>query len=366
MVMRDLYNIEYSRYIANNDPSVDIKNDTFFLCFIPVSQEIWDKDPESRLRNRERMSAEHDMLVEFLQANGAKGIYSMQNTGSIEMEKNSAWQYFRQNVMNGCMIFHEDFIRHDMLPGLAKLLRRGSINAFKFDTKPMRTDSEWPHSIRVFPHGCCFMMTDSLFLRKPHEALRILRWFRLVQKPSKSPGTWKVAMRIHPVEWILRMMDDFEAHQAAYPGVYQLYADICSEIAYMLYCRPGGPGTPLTLVRKGTFDVPLAKAAVICPYSIDKLDQSVGWKGCVKTNTDVDPEDVAKNDDILVEWFAETSTTRFEEFRKFQVVIGYDKGDKKGDEQAKYVQSPIRLHQNPLTNPISPEPGPTNMATSKS
>lgn len=104
VVFRDLFGIEYSRLVANPISSNELKNDTFFLCFLPVSQEQWEPDREKRQRTRERTSAEHDFFVEFLQANGANEIYSMQEIGSTDMANNGAWECFRREVKTGCIV----------------------------------------------------------------------------------------------------------------------------------------------------------------------------------------------------------------------------------------------------------------------
>ena len=103
-ILSDTYGIDYQRLIANNDCKSNIKSDVFFLCFVPASQELWEKDQLSRGKTRERTSAEHDYLVRFLQENGAREIYSMQSVGSPNVEKSGAWDHFRHNVRNGCII----------------------------------------------------------------------------------------------------------------------------------------------------------------------------------------------------------------------------------------------------------------------
>ena len=338
-IFRDMYDIDYNRLITSNDPKATAKSDSFFLCFVPATQELWDKDPISRRMARERTSAEHDYLVKFLEASGAKEIYSMQKVGSTDIDKSGAWDYFRHNVKNGCIIvsavsspdcpsahkdkFHEEFIRHDHMVGLAKLLRNGFINVFLFNTKPIITRSKWPHLIRLFPNGGCLLVTDSLFLRRPHNALRILRWFRLIILGSRHPGSWKVAMRPRPIKWILQMMDHLQEGKDDHPGTYQLYADICSEIILMLLCEPNS-----NLVQSDDIDIPKPNAPIICPNILRHFDQSLGCG--VKSNIFIDPKAIANNDEILVTWFAETSMTRFEQFRRFQIISGYERGDKEG------------------------------------
>ncbi|KAL9099140.1 MAG: hypothetical protein Q9163_005314, partial [Psora crenata] len=320
-IFTDLYRINYNRLTMGNNPKDPTKKDSFFLCFVPVAQEPWEEDPISRQRTRERISAEHDYFVKFLQENGAKEIYSMQSVRSVEIRTEGAWEDFRRNVKDGCIVtkFHNDFTRHDQLVGLAKILHHQSINAFMFSMKPIDTTPPGRHLIRLFPSGGCLLITDSLFLRRPREALRILRWFRLHVLVERFPGSWKVAMRPRPIAWMEQMLDHLKD---GYPRIYQLYADICSEIIMILFCGPRG-----ALVEENDMDVPNANAPIICPNVLKDFDQSVGCR--VETNSFIDDKAIVENDDILVKWFAETSMTLFEVFRGFHIIPGYDGGGNK-------------------------------------
>jgi len=104
VVFRDMFEIEYSRLIAQNGPQKNKPANVFFLCFIPQGCELYEPDTEKRRALRERTSREHDLFIEFLEANGAKAIYSMQDVGSVEIENNGAWNYFMKNVKSGTII----------------------------------------------------------------------------------------------------------------------------------------------------------------------------------------------------------------------------------------------------------------------
>ena len=104
LVFRDLFQIEYSRLIAQNEPNKNAAANAFFLCFIPAGCEDYEKDETKRMALRNRVSKEHDLFIDFLEANGAEEIYSLQSVDSIEPENDGAWEYFVNNVKSGQII----------------------------------------------------------------------------------------------------------------------------------------------------------------------------------------------------------------------------------------------------------------------
>ena len=104
IVFRDMFDIDFDRLVAQNGDQQHPPSKTFFLCFIPQGCESYEPDPAKRSALRIRTSQEHDLFVKFLQANGAKEIYSMQNIGSQEIESNGAWDYFYKKVKSGTII----------------------------------------------------------------------------------------------------------------------------------------------------------------------------------------------------------------------------------------------------------------------
>ena len=104
LVFRDLFQIQYSRLIAQNEPNKNPAANVFFLCFIPAGCEEYEKDDTKRIALRNRVSKEHDLFIDFLEANGAEEIYSLQSVDSIEPENDGAWEYFINNVKSGQII----------------------------------------------------------------------------------------------------------------------------------------------------------------------------------------------------------------------------------------------------------------------
>lgn len=104
LVFRDLFQIQYSRLVAQNEPNKNPAANVFFLCFIPAGCEEYEKDETKRMALRNRVSKEHDLFIDFLEANGAEEIYSLQSVDSIEPENDGAWEYFVNNVKSGQII----------------------------------------------------------------------------------------------------------------------------------------------------------------------------------------------------------------------------------------------------------------------
>lgn len=104
MVFRDMFDINFERLIASNGPQQNRPAKNFFLCFIPAGCETYEPDETKRNAIRSRTSEEHDLFVEFLQANGAENIYSMQDIGSHDLVNNGAWECFRNTYKSGAII----------------------------------------------------------------------------------------------------------------------------------------------------------------------------------------------------------------------------------------------------------------------
>ena len=104
IVFRDMFEIDFDRLVAQNGDQQHPPTKIFFLCFIPQGCEVYEPDSAKRSALRVRTSQEHDLFIEFLQANGAEEIYSMQKIGSQEIDTNGAWDYFCKNVKSGTII----------------------------------------------------------------------------------------------------------------------------------------------------------------------------------------------------------------------------------------------------------------------
>ena len=156
------------------------------------------------------------------------------------------------------------------------------------------------------------MLPDSIFLMHPKDAVRILAWFHDIQLPTKAPGTWKFAMRMKPMKWIEQILATLSKEK--HSELIKTYESILFWLMKMLVYGSGG-----ILVNAEDEDTPIPEAPIICPVSVRGFDQGLGtWL----PPHQVDPVNVASNDDVLVHWFAESSLVRLEQFRKFQILTG--------------------------------------------
>lgn len=181
-----------------------------------------------------------------------------------------------------------------------------------------------PHLNRLFPHGAAVLLTDGLFLHQPHEAAKILTWFRLIVLNSKAPRTWKLCSRPRLKDWLLtlqadRTMEDGKVYVQCYGEVWRILKDE--------YMEQGDPEE----------EQPTPEAPMCFMGEVSAFDENVG-KG-VATNAEVDKETIAQNDKVLVEWFAGYAMTKLEYFRRFDIVIGAPLGNERHQELKDKYQS---------------------------
>ena len=189
-----------------------------------------------------------------------------------------------------------------------------------------------PHLVRLFPQGGIILLTISLIMYHPYEALRILRWFRFYHLPSKQPGSWKVAIRPRIHAWLLDIHD--LCHEKTWQSPFgefnlQVYADIRTEIWFLLQreVEPWG-----LLVEAWDFEVPLREAPVVAEIDLQRSQKE--WTGDSFETAKVNHDAVRWNDEELIQWFSEWAGMHLQDYRRFQVVLGYPQGEKedtKGD-----------------------------------
>lgn len=177
-----------------------------------------------------------------------------------------------------------------------------------------------PHLIRLFPHGGVILLTESLILYRPHEALRIIMWFRRILLPSKPRRTWKLAARPRLREWLLDLLDLYQDTQKDVFGHgKQIIADIYTEILWLLE----NPNEPLTyMIYACDPELPTDEAPLVTPSSLKALQNRKEWKGDTSETIEPDHHNIAQNDDLLIQWFAEWSMVHLDTYRKFHAVLG--------------------------------------------
>lgn len=104
LVFHEVFDIEFDQLIAPNGPQKRPLGKNFFLCFVPANCEQYEPDESKRQVLRSSTSEEHDLFVQFLRANGAETIFSLQDIGSYESVKTGSWRYFIENIKSGAVI----------------------------------------------------------------------------------------------------------------------------------------------------------------------------------------------------------------------------------------------------------------------
>lgn len=205
---------------------------------------------------------------------------------------------------------HEDYYDLWRIPNLSRVLRK-SINVWNLNliASPLASD---PHLNRLFPHGGAFLLTDSIVLLRPHDAARFLAWFRLVVLPSKPAGTWKIVTRPRIRDWLLCLREsrDKENGHIMVQCYHEIWWMLSGDEDFMEYDLDD------PTAEQTTEDAPIE----YMPAFVEAFDEDVG-KGAV-TNAEVDHEAIAKNDELLINFFAGWAMTKLEHFRRFHVITG--------------------------------------------
>ncbi len=194
-----------------------------------------------------------------------------------------------------------------------------------------------PHLFRLFPHGGVILLTESLILYRPREALRIIMWFRRIHLPSKQSGTWKLAARPRLREWLLDLLDLYEdTGKDVFGHGKQIIADIYTEVLWLLE----NPNQPLTyFVCDFDSELLTDQAPLVTSSSLKALQARKEWKGDTPETTEPDYHNIGQNDDLLIQWFAEWAIVHLDSFRKFHAVLGYHPYDEVGKKSIKEYEN---------------------------
>ena len=188
----------------------------------------------------------------------------------------------------------------------------------------MGEDERHDHLVRLFPHGGVILITDSVMLYSPLEALRVLRWFRLQLKPDRVPGTWKIALRPQPRPWLLKILDLYDdTGYDIFEGVKQTFADIYTEIDLLLENEKPleRPYTMLWDQETPSDDAPLVAAANASSFAARPAWHLSDAEPPVITP---DHENIRASDDLLLTWFGQWSIAHAATYRKFCAIIAPD------------------------------------------
>ncbi|MCJ1387232.1 hypothetical protein MMC18_000072 [Xylographa bjoerkii] len=278
VLFRQFFDIKYTNLLWQGNTN-NARRDNFYLMY-PIELED-----------------EKNVLSRWLEANNAK-IYSSFDVGQ--------WDRFSSSVEAGVILIHESVTRLHVIPALVRLLRR-PFNIFSINLRPnhstLESTSSKSNLTRLFPYGGGILLTDSLFLNYPEAAVRILTWFRIYILHSKPSGTWKLVTRPHLRDWILSIVEERTKEEG------HVFMQIYEQIYHIL---------PLELMDEtDDYETPKDEAPLVSSRGITAHDLHVGLGD--KSN---DVEGIARNDDVLAEWYAGWTRTKVEFHRKFHIVHG--------------------------------------------
>ena len=168
------------------------------------------------------------------------------------------------------------------------------------------------HLVPLFPHGCMLLITDSLLLLQPLEAVKILMWYRLRNMDEKQK-LWKIVTRPNIRRFLTnccreRKLDEEGRH----------FVQIYEQIVFML--------DPEDLYDWEE-DEPKEEAPIYCMGKIKSFNTKVGRR--VDYNKDLDHAAIAKNDEVLADFFAGWANVHMEDYRRFHIISGFGNEDGK-------------------------------------
>ena len=170
------------------------------------------------------------------------------------------------------------------------------------------------HLIRLFPPGCMLLITDSLILLQPLEAVKILMWFRLrIMDERLKKENWKIIMRPNIRRFLLNCCQERRLDEEG-----RLFVQIYEQIAYML--------DPEDLYDWEENE-PKKEAPIYCMRKIKSFNTKVGRR--VNYNRDLDRAAIAKNDEVLADFFAGWANVHMQHYRRFLIISGFGEEDGK-------------------------------------
>ncbi|MCJ1307166.1 hypothetical protein MMC25_000812 [Agyrium rufum] len=297
-LFRTAYSIEYSALLPvmpakrlDDKRMKGVDGTLFFLLY-----------PQSKLE-------EHDLLVRYLAANNAT-ICSSFDSG--------AWDYFVRSTRLGTILIHSSITSVHGIPNLVRCLTN-STAVFHTNLSIPREPFSAPLT-RLFPHGAMILITPSLMLLEPHSVVRLLDWFANFTMPTKTPGTWKLALPPNFRSWIISLgtLRDIEA---ATPYV-QMFITL-------------GKLLPLELMDPDTdFEVPTEDAPVVTPGHLDiwavprnttstddySINEDTEQPGPILYDPPAKDKRLRAADNKLVDWFAEYAISKMYSTRRFKVI----------------------------------------------
>jgi hypothetical protein len=303
---------------------VDKVHELDFKTLLPLSKRP-QKTPNFYLLFPSTAYSVAEFVVSWLRSSNRNcKIYSSQSEGS--------WHFFTQTpeIDTGSILVHESAAAElDRLPNLYSMATTKNF-AFWCISESSSPYSIFPSTyglddsimgqltaIRLFPHGCAFLLTPSFLVAEPELACEVLKWFLTGPQPKYShstPRTWKLVCCHNFTEYVLELANSKAAEKDSLELKYR------DNLAKDAILDDKGLSFPQCRLR-----YKLSRMLVEFESKRSLESASEGFESdCddsdypfIHADKRIDPDD----EKLLVEWFAGWSMRNLDMYKKF-VVIG--------------------------------------------
>ena len=235
---------------------------------------------------------QHDLIIRILSSK-TKLTYSSLVGGH--------WHWFRKFVTHGIILMDKQSVEHCLhkIPGLGMATARRSINVFAVDL-PAQDSSN--RLVKLFPHGGTILLLDSLIVRKPTSAFRVIQGFQNLVLNSKPPEKWKMVTRLRVHDWLL---DIIKIHLPDKPDL-KVFQDVYQELSSL--CPEA--------MRHPVFDTPIDESTLVCPRELESYDKKIG----TVLAEEINKIELQHNDTTLTDWFGEWARRHVGEYKRFIII----------------------------------------------
>ena len=250
-------------------------------------------------------------------------------------QKEGAWHYFTHTpeIENGVVLIHES-----MAPYLYQLSNLYNVVAEKNFTfwylsensspKPLYPSTPYRYddsnmgllsTVRLFPHGCAFLLTPSFVVSDPHGAKKLVEWFLIGSKAKylrSTAGTWKLVCPHGFTNWVLDLAcakaDEANAMEEKYKD--DPARDARLHEAGLSYNECLTRFELHGLLVDFSMSRPLEEDSDLSDYEDSDIP-------LVRADREIDPDD----EKTLREWFLVWSLRNLDMYRKFVIVGSSEK-----------------------------------------
>ncbi|KAE9362742.1 hypothetical protein N431DRAFT_391230, partial [Stipitochalara longipes BDJ] len=292
---------------------------------LPVFRKSKPKPPNVYLLFPSTAAQTADFIISWLRSsNRSCKVYTSQSEGS--------WQYFTHTpeIDQGIVLVHESAAAQlYRLPNLYSVAAEKNF-AFWYISESSSPYPLFPstsyyfddstmgqlNAVRLFPHGCAFLLTPSFLVAEPHNALQVLNWFICGGGKPKyllsTPRTWKLVCCHKLADYILEIANSKAAEKDA---LELKHRDNPAKDAIL---HDTGLSFNECNIRYKLHRllVDFESKRSLESFSEFESDSDESDYPFIHANKHINPD----NEKALVEWFAEWTMRNLDMYKKFVVV----------------------------------------------